>query len=145
MGRPGSTTASATSCSRGSWAPTCAWTRSGFDIGIRQSWEEAIAEVEAAGGTPYAIPAGASEHPLGGLGFASWAFEVAEQEEQLGVFFDTIVVCTVTGSTHAGMIAGFAALEDLAGRPRRVLGIDASRPWTRPATRSPGSPGAPPR
>jgi 1-aminocyclopropane-1-carboxylate deaminase len=99
---------------------------SGFDIGIRQSWEEAIAEVEASGGTPYAIPAGASEHPLGGLGFASWAFEVAEQEERLGVFFDTIVVCTVTGSTHAGMIAGFAALEDLTGRRRRVLGIDAS-------------------
>jgi len=98
----------------------------GFDIGIRQSWEEAILEVRAAGGTPYAIPAGASEHPLGGLGFANWAFEVAEQEEQLGVFFDTIVVCTVTGSTHAGMIAGFAALEDLTGRPRRVLGIDAS-------------------
>src|SRR5881392_561988 len=37
----------------------------GFDIGIRQSWEEAIAEVEASGGTPYPIPAGASEHPLG--------------------------------------------------------------------------------
>jgi 1-aminocyclopropane-1-carboxylate deaminase len=42
------------------------------------------------------------------------------------VFFDTIVVCTVTGSTHAGMIAGFAALADAGGRPRRVLGIDAS-------------------
>lgn len=103
----------------------------GFDIGIRPSWEEAIAEVEAAGGTPYAIPAGASEHPLGGLGFANWAFEVAEQEEQLGVFFDTVVVCTVTGSTHAGMIAGFAALEDLTGRRRRVLGIDASATCSR--------------
>jgi 1-aminocyclopropane-1-carboxylate deaminase len=98
----------------------------GFDIGIRRSWEDAIAEVEAAGGTPYAIPAGASEHPLGGLGFANWAFEVAEQERALGVRFDTIVVCTVTGSTHAGMIAGFAALEEAGGRPRRVLGIDAS-------------------
>ncbi|MDN5795527.1 MAG: 1-aminocyclopropane-1-carboxylate deaminase [Intrasporangium sp.] len=98
----------------------------GFDIGIRRSWEEAIAEVEAAGGRPYAIPAGASEHKFGGLGFANWAYEVAEQERQLGVFFDTIVVCTVTGSTHAGMIAGFAALEDEGGRPRRVIGIDAS-------------------
>ncbi|SDR72215.1 1-aminocyclopropane-1-carboxylate deaminase [Nocardioides scoriae] len=99
---------------------------SGFDIGIRQSWEDALREVEEAGGTPYAIPAGASEHRLGGLGFANWAFEVAEQEQQLDVFFDTIVVCTVTGSTHAGMIAGFAALEDLTGRTRRVIGIDAS-------------------
>ena len=98
----------------------------GFDIGIRDSWKEALAEVEAAGGKPYPIPAGASEHPLGGLGFANWAFEVAEQEKALGVFFDTIVVCTVTGSTHAGMIAGFAALEDLTGVRRRVIGIDAS-------------------
>ena len=99
---------------------------SGFDIGIRSSWEKAIAEVQAAGGVPYAIPAGASEHRLGGLGFANWAYEVAEQERALGVFFDTVIVCTVTGSTHAGMIAGFAALEDAGGPRRRVVGIDAS-------------------
>ena len=98
----------------------------GFDIGIRDSWKNALAEVEASGGKPYPIPAGASEHPLGGLGFANWAFEVAEQERELGVFFDTIIVCTVTGSTHAGMIAGFAALEELTGVRRRVIGIDAS-------------------
>jgi 1-aminocyclopropane-1-carboxylate deaminase len=94
----------------------------GFDIGIRPSWEQALADVEARGGKPYAIPAGASDHPLGGLGFARWAEEVAEQERELGVFFDTIVVCSVTGSTQAGMVAGFAAQE----RPRRVLGIDGS-------------------
>ena len=98
----------------------------GFDIGIRKSWEDALRDVEEAGGKPYPIPAGASEHPLGGLGFANWAFEVAEQEKALGVHFDTIVVCTVTGSTHAGMIAGFAALEQETGVRRRVLGIDAS-------------------
>jgi 1-aminocyclopropane-1-carboxylate deaminase len=98
----------------------------GFDIGVRDSWKNALAEVEASGGKPYPIPAGASEHPLGGLGFANWAFEVAEQEKALGITFDTIIVCTVTGSTHAGMIAGFAALEDLTGVERRVLGIDAS-------------------
>jgi 1-aminocyclopropane-1-carboxylate deaminase len=98
----------------------------GFDIGIRDSWKEALREVEDAGGTPYPIPAGASEHPLGGVGFANWAFEVAEQEKALGIHFDTIVVCTVTCSTHAGMVAGFAALEDLTGVRRRVIGIDAS-------------------
>src|SRR6478752_1582006 len=98
----------------------------GFDIGIRPSWEQALADVEERGGKPYAIPAGASDHPLGGHGFARWAGEVAEQERELGLFFDTVVVCSVTGSTHAGMIAGFAALEELTGRPRRVLGIDAS-------------------
>jgi 1-aminocyclopropane-1-carboxylate deaminase len=94
----------------------------GFDIGIRSSWQQAIDEVVAEGGKPYAIPAGASDHRLGGLGFANWAMEVEQQERELGVFFDTIVVCTVTGSTHAGMIAGFAGQD----RPRRVIGIDGS-------------------
>ena len=69
----------------------------GFDIGFRDSWRQAIDDVTARGGTPYAIPAGASDHRLGGLGFAHWAHEVAQQEAELGVFFDTIVVCTVTG------------------------------------------------
>jgi 1-aminocyclopropane-1-carboxylate deaminase len=94
----------------------------GFDIGIRPSWEQALADVEARGGKPYAIPAGASDHPLGGLGFARWADEVADQERELGLFFDTVVVCSVTGSTQAGMVAGFAAHE----RGRTVLGIDGS-------------------
>jgi 1-aminocyclopropane-1-carboxylate deaminase len=96
--------------------------RAGFGIGFKESWEQALADVEAAGGKPYAIPAGASDHRLGGLGFASWAREVEAQERELGVFFDTIVVCAVTGSTQAGMVAGFAAGE----RERRVLGIDGS-------------------
>jgi 1-aminocyclopropane-1-carboxylate deaminase len=94
----------------------------GFDIAFRPSWQEALDSVAAGGGKPYAIPAGASDHPLGGLGFARWADEVARQEAELGLFFDTIVVCSVTGSTQAGMIAGFAAQE----RPRAVLGIDGS-------------------
>ena len=96
--------------------------KAGFGIGFKESWERALADVEAAGGKPYAIPAGASDHRLGGLGFANWAFEVEEQERELGVFFDTIVVCSVTGSTQAGMIAGFAGQE----RERRVIGIDGS-------------------
>ncbi len=95
---------------------------SGFGIEFKDSWQRALADVERAGGTPYAIPAGASDHPLGGLGFANWAYEMQAQEAELGVFFDTIVVCSVTGSSHAGIIAGCAGLD----RPRRVIGIDAS-------------------
>ena len=93
-----------------------------FGIGIKDSWEVALEDVRSKGGVPYPIPAGASDHRPGGLGFASWAGEVAAQEAELGVFFDTIVVCTVTGSTQAGMIVGFATQD----RPRRVIGIDAS-------------------
>ncbi len=94
----------------------------GFDIGIRASWEAALEEVRARGGKPYPIPAGASEHPLGGLGYVGFAEEVRAQEAELGFRFDYIVVCTVTGSTHAGMVVGFA--DD--GRSRNVIGIDAS-------------------
>ena len=94
----------------------------GFDIAFRPSWQDALDSVVADGGKPYPIPAGGSDHPLGGLGFARWAEELAQQEDELGVFFDTVVVCSVTGSTQAGMVAGFALQE----RERRILGIDGS-------------------
>lgn len=40
----------------------------------------------------------------------------------MGITFDYIIVCCVTGSTQAGMIVGFAA----DGRADRVIGIDGS-------------------
>jgi 1-aminocyclopropane-1-carboxylate deaminase len=85
----------------------------GFGIEFKSSWEKALEDVRASGGVPYPIPAGASDHPLGGLGFANWAYEVEQQERELGLFFDTVIVCAVTG---------FAGQD----RPRRVIGIDAS-------------------
>src|SRR5690242_8510489 len=94
----------------------------GFDIGIRASWTAALDEVKARGGKPYAIPAGASVHKFGGLGYVGFAEEVRAQEAQMGLRFDYIIVCTVTGSTHAGMAVGFAR----DGRERNVIGIDAS-------------------
>jgi 1-aminocyclopropane-1-carboxylate deaminase len=94
----------------------------GFDIGIRPSWEQAMEDVRKDGGKPFPIPAGCSEHPLGGLGFVGFAEEVRAQEAELGFKFDYIVVCSVTGSTQAGMVVGFAT----DGRAERVIGIDAS-------------------
>ncbi len=94
----------------------------GFDIGIRKSWEEAMQSVRDEGGKPYGIPAGASVHPLGGLGYVGFAEEVRAQEKELGFKFDYIIVCVVTGSTQAGMIVGFAADD----RADRVIGIDGS-------------------
>lgn len=94
----------------------------GFDIGIRKSWEDAIQSVKDAGGRPYPIPAGASVHKFGALGYVGFAEEVATQEQQLNLTFDYIVVCVVTGSTLAGMIVGFGAQN----RAERVIGIDAS-------------------
>lgn len=93
-----------------------------FDIGIRQSWEDAMQSVIDEGGKPYGIPAGASVHKYGGLGYVGFAEEVRKQEQELGFKFDYFVVCVVTGSTQGGMIVGFAADE----RADRVIGIDAS-------------------
>jgi len=94
----------------------------GFDIGIRKSYEAAIQSVKDEGGKPYGIPAGASVHKYGGLGYVGFAEEVCDQEKELGFKFDYIIVCVVTGSTQAGMIVGFA--ND--NRADRVIGIDAS-------------------
>lgn len=94
----------------------------GFGISFKESWERALEDVRRRGGRPYAIPAGASDHRLGGLGFVGFAEEVRAQERELGLRFDYVIVCSVTGSTQAGMVVGFAA----DGRARQVIGIDAS-------------------
>jgi len=61
------------------------------------------------GHRPYLIPAGASEHRLGSLGYMVCAIEIAEQSRKLGVHFDYVIHCTGSSSTQAGLIAGFAA------------------------------------
>jgi 1-aminocyclopropane-1-carboxylate deaminase len=66
----------------------------GYSTAVKATWERALEQVRREGGKPYAIPAGASDHPLGGLGYAHFADELARQEEELGVFFDTIVTAT---------------------------------------------------
>ena len=111
----------------------------GFDIGIRPSWEQAMEDVKKAGGKPVPIPAGCSEHPYGGLGFVGFAEEVRQQEKELGFQFDYIVVCSVTGSTQAGMVVGFAA----DGRARKVIATPRPSPRRR-MRRSCASPRTPP-
>ncbi len=94
----------------------------GYSTAVKETWERALEQVRREGGKPYAIPAGASDHKLGGLGYAHFCDELAQQEEQLGVFFDTVVTATCTGSTQAGMVVGFAAQQ----RERRLIGIDTA-------------------
>jgi 1-aminocyclopropane-1-carboxylate deaminase len=105
----------------------------GFGIQHKDTLKALTEECERNGEKPYYIPAGASDHPLGGMGFARWAFEVRDQEKEMGIIFDTIIVCAVTGSTMAGMVAGFKLLEKLYPEEpkRKVIGIDAS---AKPAT-----------
>ena len=94
----------------------------GFSIQQKETWLRALDQVRRDGGRPYAIPAGASDHPLGGLGYAQFAEELAQQERALGVFFDCVIVATCTGSTQGGMLAGFAAQ----ARARKLIGIDTA-------------------
>ncbi|KAI1624801.1 tryptophan synthase beta subunit-like PLP-dependent enzyme [Exophiala viscosa] len=90
------------------------------------SVEEVMDQIRAQGGKPYFIPSGMSLHPLGGLGFARWAFEVVEQERELGVRFDAVVVSVNSGSTVAGMIAGFKMADVDTNKKRKIVCVDAS-------------------
>jgi 1-aminocyclopropane-1-carboxylate deaminase len=93
-----------------------------FGIAKKASWEKAIEAVKRAGGNPYPIPAGASDHPLGGLGYAGFAEELREQEKKLGFRFDYLIVASASASTQAGMVVGFKP----DNRSSRVIGIDVT-------------------
>jgi len=64
------------------------------------------------GHRPYLVPAGASEHRLGSFGYMNCAAEIVRQCKALEVHFDYVVHCTGSSSTQAGLVAGFAALDE---------------------------------
>jgi 1-aminocyclopropane-1-carboxylate deaminase len=94
----------------------------GYSTAVKETWEQALETVRREGGKPYPIPAGASDHKLGGLGYAAFAEELARQEEERDIHFDTVVTATCTGSTQAGMVVGFRGQ----ARERKVIGIDTA-------------------
>lgn len=55
------------------------------------------------------IPTGGST-PLGSLGYARCAVEIAQQETELGLTFNQVVVPNGSAGTHAGLAAGFQLL-----------------------------------
>jgi D-cysteine desulfhydrase len=61
------------------------------------------------GHTVVVLPTGGST-PRGVLGYARCAREISQQEDELGLRFDRIVVPNGSSGTHAGLVAGFAAL-----------------------------------
>ncbi len=78
-----------------------------------------VAQLKKRGHEPYLIPGGASEHRLGSFGYITCAAEIAIFADREGTEFDYVVHCTGSGSTQAGLLAGFAAL----GVRTRVIGI----------------------
>ena len=74
----------------------------------------AVAETRAtqlrdSGRNVLVIPTGGST-PLGSLGYARCAAEIAQQETELGLSFNQVVVPNGSAGTHAGLAAGFQLL-----------------------------------
>lgn len=67
------------------------------------------ATVRAAGGRPFVIPGGGS-NPLGALGYAACAQELLTQSFDQSLPLDSLVVASGSAGTHAGLLAGLAAL-----------------------------------
>lgn len=80
---------------------------------------ELMAHLRSQGHKPFLIPGGASEHPLGSMGYINCALELATQMEELGLTFDFLVHTTGSSSTQAGLLAGFKAL----GIKTRIIGV----------------------
>jgi len=66
-------------------------------------------ELRAAGRKVLVLPLGGST-PLGALGYARCAREIAMQEETMGCRFDRVAIPNGSSGTHAGLVAGYAAM-----------------------------------
>ena len=87
--------------------------------GDRNGAIEALAErLRAAGKKPFIVPYGVS-NPMGAVGYASTALEIAQQSTALGFEPAAIVHCTGSAGTQAGLVVGASCLPGT-----RVVGID---------------------
>jgi L-cysteate sulfo-lyase len=85
---------------------------------------EVADEVRARGGRPYIIPGGGS-NAVGALGYADCARELLVQADAQGLKIDRIVTATGSAGTHAGLLAGLAAIG--ADIPVHGFGVRAPR------------------
>ncbi|MEM6886909.1 MAG: D-cysteine desulfhydrase [Pseudomonadota bacterium] len=82
--------------------------------------------LRAKGARPYFIPGGGS-NPTGALGYVKCAQEIADYATKTGQRFDWLVMSTGSTGTHAGLVAGFAAL----GHDLPVIGVSVRQPRER--------------
>ncbi|MBT6190903.1 MAG: D-cysteine desulfhydrase [Tateyamaria sp.] len=75
------------------------------------------------GRKPYIIPGGGS-NPIGALGYANCARELAEQAADIGLKIDALVHATGSSGTQAGLVAGLAAIQS----DIHLLGIGVRAP-----------------
>nr|MDJ0859981.1 D-cysteine desulfhydrase [Dinoroseobacter sp.] len=97
---------------------------SGLDMNAEA---EAVTEdLRAEGQRPYFIPGGGS-NAIGALGYANCAQEIADHSRDTGQHFDWLVMSTGSTGTHAGLVAGFAAI----GYDLPVMGVSVRQPRER--------------
>ena len=77
-----------------------------------------------AGRGHYVIPVGGFA-PLGAVGYAAAAAELTAQADAAGIHIDYVVLAGGTGTTAAGLIAGFRTIR----RRTRVIAVDVGRLW----------------
>jgi len=93
---------------------------------MNQSMADLAAELSTAGRKPYVIPGGGS-NPIGALGYANCAQEIAEQTRDSGQHFDWLVMGTGSTGTQAGLVAGFHTI----GHDLPVMGVSVRQPRER--------------
>ncbi|WP_415768712.1 D-cysteine desulfhydrase family protein [Pseudomonas sp. LB3P38] len=88
----------------------------GANLQVLAGGSDSLAEAETratqlrdSGRNVLVIPTGGST-PLGSLGYARCAAEIAQQETELGLTFNQVVVPNGSAGTHAGLAAGFQLL-----------------------------------
>ena len=78
-------------------------------------------DLEKSGERPYILPEGAS-NGIGSFGYINTMEEIIDQEEEMGIKFDTIVVTTGSGGTYTGLVYA----NKLKGNKARIYGVNVS-------------------
>jgi len=93
------------------------------ETGADTNLQKIAGQLKRAGARPYVIPLAPGHPPYGTLGYIRAAHEILTQIDMLGYSVDRLVVASGSGTTHAGLLFGLAALES----PIRVTGICVRR------------------
>lgn len=88
--------------------------------------ESLTAELEAQGAAPFPIPIGGST-PTGAVGYALAFVEMVEQFDARGIAPVAIVHTSSSGGTHAGLLAGRAALRAQGREVPEILAIGVAK------------------
>jgi D-cysteine desulfhydrase len=89
---------------------------------VKGEVEKIEGDLKSRGQKPFVIPGGAAD-PVGALGYAACAQELAAQMLDFGLDFSGVVTATGSGGTQAGLLAGLKA----ANTPLEVVGVNVRR------------------